>query len=141
MIGTGENVPPTGDWVWWDGDKLREYIRRTRGQKGFSVAKYRYEENDEIIQNGFEGQVVMVVDLYGDWREEIITALPGELRIYSTTIPAKDRRVTLLQDVPTAKPNTVRTMGYQQPAVPSFYLGNRQHYKSFKKMKNLPPLF
>lgn len=123
LIGTGENVPPTGDWVWWDGDKLREYIRRTRGQKGFSVAKYRYEENDEIIQNGFEGQVVMVVDLYGDWREEIITALPGELRIYSTTIPAKDRRVTLLQDNTYRQTITVRTMGYQQPAVPSFYLG------------------
>lgn len=123
LIETGENVPPTGDWVWWDDDKLREYIHRDRMQKDFSVAKYRYEENDEIIQNGFEGQVVMVVDLHGDWREEIITALPGELRIYSTTIPAKDRRVTLLQDNTYRQTITVHTMGYQQPAVPSFYLG------------------
>lgn len=123
LIGTGENVPPTGDWVWWDDDKLREYIHRDRRQKDFSVAKYRHEENDKIIQNGFDGQVVMVVDLYGDWREEIITALPGELRIYSTTISAKDRRVSLLQDNSYGQTITTHTMGYQQPAVPSYYLG------------------
>ena len=29
-----------------------------------------------------------VADVLGDWREEIITSVPGELRIYSTTIPA-----------------------------------------------------
>ena len=40
----------------------------------------------------------MIADLYGDWREEIITALPGEIRIYTTNLPAKDRRTTLMQD-------------------------------------------
>ena len=35
-----------------------------------------------------EGSMVAVVDLLGDWREEIITSVPGELRIYVTTIPA-----------------------------------------------------
>ena len=34
----------------------------------------------------------------GDWREEIITTVKGELRIYSTMIPATSRRVSLLQD-------------------------------------------
>lgn len=123
LIGTGENVPPTGDWAWWDADKLREYVRLEGRRKDFSVAKYRPEEEDEIIQTGFEGSVVMVVDLCGDWREEIITALPGELRIYSTTIPAKDRRVSLLQDNSYRQTITTHTMGYQQPAVPSYYLG------------------
>ncbi|MFA6564816.1 MAG: silent information regulator protein Sir2 [Verrucomicrobiia bacterium] len=45
-----------------------------------------------------EGDVIAVADILGDWREEIITSLPGELRIYSTTLPAADRRVTLLRD-------------------------------------------
>ncbi len=45
----------------------------------------------------------MTADLFGDWREEIITALPGELRIYSTAIPATDRRVTLCRTILTGK--------------------------------------
>jgi len=45
-----------------------------------------------------EGSVIAVADILGDWREEIITSLPGELRIYSTTIPAADRRPCLMQD-------------------------------------------
>jgi rhamnogalacturonan endolyase len=123
LYDTGEDVPPTGDWVWWDADKLREYIRPEGQGKGFSVTTYHYKGEDEIVQKGFEGNVVLVADLYGDWREEIVTALPGELRIYSTTIPAKDRRVTLLQDNTYRQTITTHTMGYQQPAVPSYYLG------------------
>ena len=123
LYGTGEDVPPTGDWVWWDADKLREHSRPEGRGKGLSVAKYHYKNEDEIIQMGFEGNVVLVADLYGDWREEIVTALPGELRIYSTTIPAKDRRISLLQDNSYRQTLTTHTMGYQQPAVPSYYLG------------------
>jgi hypothetical protein len=119
FYGQGDDVPPMNDWVWWDADNVREYVRYQRDGGGTSVVKYGQGE----IQNGFEGNVVMTVDLYGDWREEIITALPGELRIYSTTIPAKDRRVTLLQDNTYRQTVTVRTMGYQQSPVPSYYLG------------------
>ena len=36
--------------------------------------------------------------MFGDWREEILVALPGELRIYTTTIPAADRKICSLQD-------------------------------------------
>ena len=39
-----------------------------------------------------------IADCFGDWREEIITALDGELRIYTTTISSKTRRVCLKQD-------------------------------------------
>ncbi len=86
---------------------------------GISVMKYKQGE----VQSGFQGRIIMTADLFGDWREEIVTALPGELRIYTTTIPAKDRRVTLLQDNTYRQTITVRTMGYQQSPVPSFYLG------------------
>jgi len=40
---------------------------------------------------------MMMADILGDWREELITVLPGELRIYTTTIPARDRRVCLIR--------------------------------------------
>ena len=117
LIGTGEDVPPRGDWLWWDAGKVRQYISGSR--EGISVMKYKQGE----VQSGFQGRVIMTADLFGDWREEIITALPGELRIYSTTIPAEDRRVTLMQDNTYRQTVTVRTMGYQQPPVPSYYLG------------------
>ncbi|HAR37582.1 MAG: silent information regulator protein Sir2 [Bacteroidetes bacterium GWD2_45_23] len=117
LIGSGEDVPPTGDWLWWDAGKIRQYIAGDR--EGISVMKYKQGE----VQSGFQGRVIMTADLFGDWREEIITALPGELRIYSTTLPANDRRITLLQDNTYRQTITVRTMGYQQPPVPSFYLG------------------
>jgi len=117
LIGKGEDVPPTGDWLWWDAGKVRQYIAGDR--EGISVMKYK----QGVVQSGFQGRVIMTADLFGDWREEIITALPGELRIYSTAIPATDRRVTLLQDNTYRQTITVRTMGYQQPPVPAYYLG------------------
>jgi hypothetical protein len=119
LYGEGDEVPPMNDWVWWDGNKIRQYISRQRGSGSISVTCH----NGSLVQDGFKGTVVLTADLAGDWREEIVTALPGELRIYSTTLPAGDRRVTLLQDNTYRQTVTVRTMGYQQPPVPSFYLG------------------
>jgi rhamnogalacturonan endolyase len=120
LYGEDNDVPPMNDWLWWDAGKIRQYIEQRRGG-GISVMKYGQGE----VQKGFKGQVIMTADLTGDWREEIITALPGELRIYSTTIPAIDRRNTLLQDNTYRQTITVRTMGYQQSPVPSFYMGER----------------
>jgi rhamnogalacturonan endolyase len=110
-----------GDWLWWDGDRVREYIDR-KHDGSLSVAKFG---SAVAVQEGFKGMLIMTADLFGDWREEIITALPGELRIYSTAIPAIDRRTTLLQDNTYRQTVTVRTMGYQQPPVPAFYLGEK----------------
>jgi rhamnogalacturonan endolyase len=64
-----------------------------------------------------------MADIEGDWREELITILPGEMRIYRTTIPATDRRVTLLQDPFYRNQVIHRSMGYEQSPIPSFYLG------------------
>ena len=54
---------------------------------------------------------------------EIITALPGEIRIYTTNLPAKDRRTTLMQDGIYRSYVAHRSMGYPQAPVPSYYLG------------------
>ena len=58
--------------------------------------------------------MVGFADILGDWREEIITTLPGELRIYRTTIPATDRRVTLMQDPLYRNDVCIQAMGYLQ---------------------------
>ena len=66
---------------------------------------------------------MMMADILGDWREELVTVLPGELRIYTTTIPANDRRVCLMQDPVYRAEVAHRSMGYEQSPVTGYFLG------------------
>jgi len=91
--------------VWWDADPQKEVIlyndiRNWAGQ---------------LIQP-IEGRVVAVVDCLGDYREEVITSVKGELRIYTSTIPTSDRRVCLMQDHQYRLGVVAQTMGYYYPA-------------------------
>lgn len=123
------DIPGCGNWIWWDADLLRETIGyqpravKTNGpsirQMVMNVQKWKGEKFTESI----EGGVLAVADIEGDWREELITAKPGELRIYHTNIPARDRRVTLMQDPLYRSYIAHGSMGYPQAPVPSFYLG------------------
>ncbi len=88
--------------VFWDSDPQRELLR------GSSVCDFQGENHPGKI----EGRLVAIADVLGDWREEIITSLPGELRIYTTTIPAADRRVALMQDPIYRIDVAVAAMGY-----------------------------
>lgn len=116
------NFPGFNNWVFWDADLLREVAvidQAARPSSQFTVIKY----SGEILTSGIKGNVSFTADIIGDWREEIITVLPGELRIYTTTIPAKDRRICLMQDPFYRAEIVVQTMGYQQPPLTSYYLG------------------
>jgi rhamnogalacturonan endolyase len=64
-----------------------------------------------------------VADLVGDWREAIVTFVNGELRVYVTSIPATDRRVTLMQDRLYRNDVTHRSMGYPHVPLTSSFLG------------------
>ncbi|MBW3627726.1 MAG: silent information regulator protein Sir2 [Gemmatimonadetes bacterium] len=108
-------VPPQTGLVWWDADLLREIAHRG------TVAKWR----GPTLATGIEGAVMSWADVVGDWREEIITFANGELRIYSTTIPAADRRVTLMQDPIYRLDVAHKAMGYDMPPMTSYYLGVR----------------
>ncbi|MBI5817748.1 MAG: silent information regulator protein Sir2 [Verrucomicrobia bacterium] len=74
--------------AYWDGDLYREIVR------GAKICKF----DETTVPPNIVGRVVAIADVLGDWREEIITSAPGELRIYTTTIPATDRRTCLMQD-------------------------------------------
>ena len=87
VLAENEKVPPS-QAAYWDGDPQRELLAGSR------IRKYP----SGIYPLTISGSVLAVADVAGDWREEIITCVPGELRIYQTTIPACDRRVCLLQD-------------------------------------------
>lgn len=64
-----------------------------------------------------EGKFVAIADCLGDWREELIMSLPGEIRIYSTTIPAQSRHACLMQDRQYRTAVARQTMGYLYPPI------------------------
>ncbi len=90
--------------VWWDADDLKEVNINSL------LLKFK---GDTLMK--IEGKVVMVGDIIGDWREEIVTSLPGELRIYSTNIPAGTRKVCLMQNRQYRLGMANSTMGYFYP--------------------------
>ena len=82
-----------------------------------------FDYPDIPVAGDIEGHQALWADILGDWREEIITSTPGELRIYLTPIPARDRRVTLMQD-PIYRIDVAHcAMGYTQVPTTSYYLG------------------
>jgi len=91
--------------VWWDADPQKEVV----------VSGAIRDWGKEPIQP-IKGRVIAVVDCLGDYREEVITALKGELRIYTTTIPTSDRRPCLMQDHQYRLGVVAQTMGYYYPA-------------------------
>ncbi len=97
--------------VYWDADPQRELLH------GGKLWKYKGPTLATI-----EGDVIAVADVLGDWREEIITSRPGELRIYTTTVPAADRRVCLMQDPLYRMDVVVAAMGYYQVPMTSYDL-------------------
>lgn len=123
-----EDIPGCRNWIWWDADLLRETFKgddnrwgagSSSGGRKQSIWKWK----GEVLTEGIEGDILMMADVEGDWREELVTTLPGELRIYRTNIPARDRRVTLMQDALYRSYVAHRSMGYPQAPVPSYYLG------------------
>lgn len=108
-----EHVPGCRNWVWWDGDRVRETIIGDR------IVRWPAK----TLCEGIEGSVLLIADLKGDWREEVVTAVGEEIRIYSTNIPATDRRVTLMQDPVYRSYVAERSQGYPQSPAPSYYLG------------------
>jgi rhamnogalacturonan endolyase len=128
LLATGDEVPACRNWIFWDADKVRENIispgRENSMQDRLNVSKLTIQKyKGPVLADNIEGSVIMMADILGDWREELITVLPGEMRIYSTTIPAKDRRVCLMLDPFYRNQVAHRSMGYEQSPVTSFYLG------------------
>ena len=101
--------------VYWDGDPQRELLigKRIRDYMGQT-------HTTNII-----GRHAAWADILGDWREEIITSVNGELRIYTTTIPATDRRACLMQDAIYRLDVAHLSMGYPQPPMTSFCIDKK----------------
>lgn len=113
--------------IWWDGDPLREIL------DGATIYKWEWEAGVSrpifsprglASNNGTKATPALSADLFGDWREEVIwrTADNSELRIYTTTIPTNQRRVTLMHDRQYRMAIVWQNAGYNQPPHPSFAL-------------------
>jgi rhamnogalacturonan endolyase len=90
--------------VWWDADEFKEVnINR-------NLLKFK---GDTLLK--IEGKVILIADITGDWREEIVTSLQGELRIYSTNIPATNRKICLMQNRQYRLGTANSSMGYFYP--------------------------
>ncbi len=102
--------------AYWDADPQRELVR------GNKIVDYGGDAHPTRLV----GRVVAIADVVGDWREEIITSTPGELRIYTTTIPAQDRHVALMQDPIYRIDVAVAFMGYYAVPMLSYDMASRR---------------
>ena len=111
--------------IYWDADPLAELLDHV------SISKWNWntESTDLLLKaegvvsnNGTKGNPCLSGDILGDWREEVIWPSEDqtELRIYSTTIPAVDRRATWMNDRQYRLAIAWQNVAYTQPPHPSF---------------------
>lgn len=109
LLKEGKDMPYRfGTWtVYWDADLQKELIHgRIVDPDGYYVTA-----------TNRRGSHFLVADVLGDWREEIFASVPGELRIYTTTIPAMDRRPCLMQEHNYRMRIAANAMGYPSEAM------------------------
>ncbi|MDY0165126.1 MAG: hypothetical protein RBS80_01195 [Thermoguttaceae bacterium] len=105
--------------VYWDDTPQRTLL----------VGRRLFNYPDRTLAADIEGHQAAWADIVGDWREEIITSVPGELRVYVTPLPARDRRVTLMQDAIYRADVAHLAMGYAQPPMTSYCVGSVEEGK------------
>ncbi|MBN2163577.1 MAG: rhamnogalacturonan lyase [Pontiellaceae bacterium] len=115
----------------WDDDDLVELL------SGTQISKYNWKTNTRDVlldvseydcksNNGSKGTPCLSADLFGDYREEVIwrTSDSKELRIFTTTIPARRRLITLMQDPQYRLSIVWQNVSYNQPPHTSFFMGD-----------------
>lgn len=119
--------------AWYDGDLLRELVDRTvitkwnsnRGSTDRILTSYNYDNLSLSSNNGSKSNPSLIVDILGDWREEIIYRKSNntQLVIMSSPHQTTERLFTLLHDPLYRTSIAWQNVGYNQPAHTSFYLG------------------
>lgn len=136
-------VPPANFVIWWDGDLGREILDhefdeiQKAGPGVISKWNWETETIDVLLKaegtlsnNGTKGNPGLQVDLFGDWREEVIWRLADSsaLRVYSTTDISEHRIYTLMHDSQYRVAISWQNVAYNQPPHPSFYIGFDKEY-------------
>ena len=125
--------------LYWKGNLLQSTFNYGSfdDAAGYGVRPTIYDYEDEsknvvlegtLTCNHTKGTPCMQIDIFGDWREELIvrSADNRELRIYTTDIPTPYRVYTLLGDKQYKNSIVWQMCGYNQPPHVSFFLGQRE---------------
>lgn len=145
LTGANVNAKPntnsrimTNFLVYWDGDLGRELLDDTllakyHADTGYTVRFYNDGSGyslPAVSNNGSKQNPSLSVDLWGDWREEIIMPIgkgEGEtpyLRIFTSTIPTTYRLTTLMHDSQYRLAIAWQNVAYNQPPHQSYYIGS-----------------
>lgn len=136
---SGSKTPASNFSIFWDGDLLSEIQDHSFNNKAYApigvvISKWNWEENKEErllyseeiwSSNGTKGNLGLVADILGDWREEIIArsaADPNKVRVYSTTIQTDYVVPCLLENLAYREGVAWQNVGYNQPANLSYLL-------------------
>lgn len=116
--------------IYWDADELDELLDGTAVQKWDPATSetnviFDARNFDCVKINGTKSNPSLSADLFGDWREELVypTSNGRELRVFSTTIPAKRRLVTLMEDPQYRMSICWQNTAYNQPPHVGFLMG------------------
>ncbi len=113
--------------AYWDADVEREVI--------YDNDILNYPELNSILTMQDCRRTIMVADILGDWREEIIRSTStNEMRIYMSTMPAEDRRPHLMQDPIYRIDVANNAMGYGQVPMVTDALVEDSH--QYSKVEN-----
>ncbi|WP_344691589.1 rhamnogalacturonan lyase [Sphingomonas cynarae] len=114
--------------IWWDGDRLREFLDGTTISKWdwtTGTTKTVLSMTGTISANGTKATPALAADILGDWREEVVMAAADNqsLRIYATPYATDTRLVTLMHDPVYRNSVAWQNVAYNQPTHTGFYLG------------------
>jgi glucan-binding repeat-containing protein len=140
MISLSHGATPAVNFsMYWDGDLLVETQDHTFNQAAYvplttTIEKWDYEnqtsvklfESSEVYtSNGTKGNLGLVADILGDFRDEIIarcSADDSKIRIYSTTIQTDYVIPCSLTDLAYREGVAWQNVGYNQPAHTSYLI-------------------
>ena len=140
MISLSNGVTPAVNFsLYWDGDLLAEMQDHTFNNDGYyplttTIEKWDYENQQSIklfessqvlTSNGTKGNLGLVADILGDWRDEIIARCAyddSKVRIYSTTIQTDYVVPCSLTDLAYREGVAWQNVGYNQPAHTSYLI-------------------
>lgn len=134
-----DSTPAVNFTLYWDGDLLSEQQDHTFNSEGYyplttTIEKWDYENSttynlfsssEVLTSNGTKGNLGLVADILGDWRDEIVARCASDnskVRIYSTTISTDYVIPCSLTDLAYREGVAWQNTGYNQPAHTSYLI-------------------
>lgn len=122
-----KNKPSINFRIYWDGDLQDELL------DGTTISKWTGNGTSNLITlqgssiNGTKNNPCLSADLFGDWREEVITYNadnPSQIYIYTTIIESNYRLFTPMHDAVYRCGVAWQNTSYNQPPHLGFYIGD-----------------